>query len=210
MSMLVAYQHRLLRDSIRPLLAEIAGKTVLYEATTFDEAVQSASEHGEIELALLGDELPGLDGLAGIRLFRHQFPTIKLVMLTEGLDPVSVMAAIDCGMAGVIFKSISAKAMVAALKLVLEGEIYFPSLVIGQISALCAKLAPAPALQPGFSPGEIQVVPLLLSGLCNKVIGNRLGIEEAAVKARLRGIYKKMGVVNRAQAVMALMSDHPL
>jgi len=206
--MLVAYQHRLLRDSIRTLLVAINDQTVPYEATTFDEALLSASEHAGIKLAMLGDELPGLDGLAGIRLFRHQFPTIRLVMLTEGLDPVSVLAAIDCGISGVIFKSISANAMVAALKLVMEGEIYLPSLVIGQISALCVKLAPAPALQLGFSPGETQVVPLLLSGLCNKVIGDRLGIEEAAVKGRLRGLYKKMGVVNRAQAVMALMSDH--
>jgi len=206
--MLVAYQHRLLRDSIRPLLVAIIGQTILYEATTFDEALLSVSEHCGIKLVLLGDELPGLDGLAGIRLFRHKFPAVRLVMLTECLDPVSVLAAIDCGMSGVIFKSISANAMVAALRLVMEGEIYLPSAVIAQISALSVKLVPAPALRLGFSPGEIQVVPLLLSGLCNKVIGDRLGIEEAAVKARLRGIYKKMGVVNRAQAVMALIGDH--
>jgi DNA-binding NarL/FixJ family response regulator len=205
--MLVAYPHRLLRDSIRPLLSKLTDQTVLHEATTFDEAILAAEQHTGIKLVVLGDELPGLDGLAGIRVFRHQFPAIRMVLLTDGVDPVSVLAAIDAGVSGVIFKSISANALVIALRLVLEGETYIPSATIAQIAALSVKLVPDTALLPGFSPCESQVVPLLLSGLCNKVIGDRLGIEEAAVKARLRGIYKKMGVVNRAQAVMALMTD---
>jgi DNA-binding NarL/FixJ family response regulator len=60
-----------------------------------------------------------------------------------------------------------------------------------------------------LSRSETQVVPLLLDGLGNKVIAQRLGILEPAVKSRLRGIYRKMGVVNRAQAVMALLADNP-
>ena len=206
--MLVAYPHRLLRDSIRPLLTTLTDQTDLHEATTFDEAFLVAEQHPGIKLAVLGDELPGMDGLAGIRIFRHQFPEIRMVLLTEGVDPVSVLAAIDSGVSGVIFKSISASALVIALRLVMEGEIYLPSAIIAQIATLSVKLVPDTALKSGFSRGESQVVPLLLSGLCNKVIGDRLGIEEAAVKARLRGIYKKMGVVNRAQAVMALMTEH--
>ncbi len=205
--MLVAYQHRLLRDSIRPLLAKLIDQTMLHEATTFDEALLVAAAYPGIKLGMLGDELPGMEGLAGIRLFRHRFPEMRLVLLTDGVDPVSVLAAIESGVSGVIFKSISASALVVALTLVLEGEIYLPSATIAQIATLSVKLAPDTAQTSVFSPSESQVVPLLLSGLCNKVIGDRLGIEEAAVKARLRGIYKKMGVVNRAQAVMALMTE---
>lgn len=205
--MLVAYQHRLLRESIRPLLTKIIDQSVLHEATTFDEAVRVAETSRGIRMVVLGDELPGLDGLAGIQVFRHRFPETRLVLLTDGLDPVSVLAAIDAGVSGVIFTSISASALVAALGLVMEGETYLPSATIAQIAALSVRLVPDTVAPAGFSPCESEVVPLLLSGLCNKVIGDRLGIEEAAVKARLRGIYKKMGVVNRAQAVMALMTD---
>jgi len=60
-----------------------------------------------------------------------------------------------------------------------------------------------------FSNSEAQVIPLLMDGLCNKVIAYHLGIEEAAVKARLRCIYRKMGVANRAQAVIRLLRLMP-
>jgi DNA-binding CsgD family transcriptional regulator len=59
---------------------------------------------------------------------------------------------------------------------------------------------------PAFTAREHEVVVLLMDGLSNHLIALRLGVEESAVKARLRTIYKKLGVASRAQAVKALLS----
>jgi len=66
-------------------------------------------------------------------------------------------------------------------------------------------LPPAPS--PRFSACEREVIPLLLDGLSNRLIAGRLTIEESAVKARLRTIYRKLGVTSRARAVMTLITN---
>ncbi|WP_173979045.1 LuxR C-terminal-related transcriptional regulator [Magnetospirillum sp. UT-4] len=58
---------------------------------------------------------------------------------------------------------------------------------------------------PPFTAREHEVVVLLLDGLSNHLIARRLEVEESAVKARLRTIYRKLGVASRAQAVKALL-----
>lgn len=72
-------------------------------------------------------------------------------------------------------------------------------------------LAAASAVSTSFSVREGEVVPMLLDGLSNQLIARRLGIEESAVKARLRTIFKKLGVASRGQAIKALLVDigHP-
>jgi DNA-binding NarL/FixJ family response regulator len=58
-----------------------------------------------------------------------------------------------------------------------------------------------------FSVREREVIPMLLDGFSNRLIARRLAIEESAVKARLRTIYRKLGVFSRAQAVRALLTE---
>jgi DNA-binding NarL/FixJ family response regulator len=207
MKIVLAYPHRLLRDSMRPLLRGLAEQTTLCEADTIEATLTLLDAQSDIALVLLGDDLPGMADLAAIQLIRHRFPKIHIVLLSNGADPITVLAAVAAGVSGVIFQSISADALLGALRLVLMGEIYLPSTIILAIAALSVRLLPAPSSQSVFSPAEAEVVPLLLSGLCNKLIAQQLGIEEPAVKARLRSIYKKIGVFNRAQAVMTLMAE---
>lgn len=64
---------------------------------------------------------------------------------------------------------------------------------------------PAVESLPPLSPLQNEVVTLLLEGMSNHHIARRLGVEDSAVKARLRTIYRKLGVTSRAQAVKALL-----
>jgi DNA-binding NarL/FixJ family response regulator len=213
MRILLADDQRLLRDGIRPFLVTLSSDTRLFEAGTFDEAIQVVAEEGAIDLAVLGQALPGMDGLVGVLAFSKRFPTTRVVLLTAVVDPQLILAAVAAGAQGIILKTISGENMLNALRMVVSGEIYMPAeSVIALAKAMNFFAIPNGSSasenngKAPFSSGESQVVPLLLDGLSNKLIAQRLGIEEAAVKARLRSIYKKMGVFNRAQAVMALLS----
>ncbi len=208
MRVLLADSQRLLRDGIRPFLSKLNSKSHVIEATTFDEAILAADEAGELDLAVLGHTMMGMFGVTGIQRFRNKFPKTKVVLLTESSDPTTILAAIAAGADGVISKAMSGRAMQSALRMVAAGDVYLPSDLVISFARLSSRSPPPPHDEPMiFSPAETEVVPLLLDGLSNKVIAQRLGIEEAAIKARLRGIYRKVGAVNRAQAVWSLLSN---
>jgi DNA-binding NarL/FixJ family response regulator len=207
LQILLAHRHPFFRDSVRPLLAKLSPNSVLLEATDFENAMAIAAASDGIDLLLIGEDLPGLNGTAGIERLHHAFPVLRLVLLTEGKDPAFLLAAMAAGAAGVMLKNLSANALQSALRLVLSGELYLPAEMVAAMIRGATRRG-GERINVKFSPAETQVVPLLLDGLCNKIIARRLDIEEAAVKARLRGIYKKMGVVNRAQAVMRLLPDN--
>ena len=213
MRILLADDHRMFRDGIRPFLATLSAETQLFEAGTFDEAISVATDAGDIDLAVLGQTMPGMDGAAGIQAFCQRFPATRVVLLTAVADPHLILAAITAGARGILPNTISGDNMLNALRMVASGEVYVPSDAVIALAKMLHCGCP-PNRSAGrtnvqtviFSAGEELVVPLLLNGLPNKLIAQQLDIDEAAVKARLRSIYKKMKVTNRAQAVMALLS----
>jgi DNA-binding NarL/FixJ family response regulator len=83
----------------------------------------------------------------------------------------------------------------------LTGDAHTVSLIARET----ARITPAPE----FSARERDLLPMLLKGLPNREIGRLLDIEVSAVKARLRTIFRKLGVSSRAQAVIALAASLP-
>lgn len=127
--------------------------------------------------------------------------------------PEAVIAAIAAGSAAVVPRSGSGHDLVHAVRIVASGGFYLPLDSMGIFAELAEARShgPCEGRSPGargrFSPGESQVLPLLMEGLSNKLIAQRLEIEESAVKARLRSIFGKLGVANRAQSVKALIDS---
>ena len=214
MRILLADDQKLLRDGIRPILNELSPSLCLFEAGTLEEALCAAIEYPNITLALLGHTMPGMNGVAGIQKFCDQFPNIRVVLWGAMVDAKETLDVIAAGAVGVISRTISGQGMVNALHIVSSGEVYLsPESVI---SIANIKLSQNNITNKNklylphsskFSPAEVIVLPLLMDGLSNKAIAQRLGIEEPAVKARLRNIFRKLAVSNRAKAVLVLIES---
>jgi len=205
MRILVGSNKRLLVDGMRPYIRRVAAAVTLLEAGTLDEALTLAEGVGEIDMAVLSLGMPGMNGLAGMISFAKIQPRAKPVLcLFSGT--VDLAQALAAGAQGVITTSVSGEGLTCALRLVAAGVVYLPSeLMAFQQQEVAVEQTTAHASGDlSLSPSEREVAPLLASGLSNKVIAVQLGIEEAAVKARLRGLYRKVGACNRAQAAVAL------
>jgi DNA-binding NarL/FixJ family response regulator len=214
MRILLADDQKILRDGIRPFLGELSSSLCLSEAGTLDEAIFAASESADITLALLGHSMPGMNGIAGIQKFCSQFPNIRVVLWGAIVDAMETLDAIAAGAVGVISRTISGQGMVNALRIISSGEVYLsPESVVSIANIKLIKNIPINRdniyllHSSKFSPAEVTVLPLLMDGLSNKAIAQRLGIEEPAVKARLRNIFRKLAVNNRAKAVLVLMKS---
>lgn len=214
MDILLADDHALVRDGLRPFVEELGeGDVRIHEAENFERAFKAAQTAQDLKLIILDLGMPGMNGLAGVRQMMEAFPFAPLVILSGTHDQGLILKAFNLGIAGFIPKTVGSQVMMSALQLVMAGERYIPSQIL--IEAETATV-PAPAEDSftdeapqlaqsdaikNLSKREHKVLELLVGGMTNKEIARTIELQEATIKIHVKNIYRKMGVANRAQAV---------
>lgn len=204
MRIILADDHVMVREGLRPFLERLSDDGVtVHEAGGLPDVLTLLESVGKVDLLVLDLRMPGMDGLEGLRQVRQSYPNIPTVILSSMVDRDQMLETINLGAAGYIPKHLSGAAMISALKLVLSGERFLPSML----------LTPDQQDQPAntgpvtgrLTPREREVLSLLREGLPNKVIANRLNLSEVTVKSHLFSIFRKLGVQNRVQAARRLV-----
>lgn len=204
MQILLADDHSLVREGIKPFLETLGSDVKVIEAGNLQEGLRLATKAKHLDLAILDLHMPGMDGLNGIKRMAAEFPDIPIVILSGFVSRKDVLVAIEYGASGYIPKTISGKAMISALRLVLSGEKYLPADIFsgpdadhggggGRFSS--------DNLLATLSKREWEVLGLLIDGQTNKQIARKLGLQEITVKIHVRNMYKKLSATNRADAV---------
>jgi len=203
MRILIADDHSLLRDTFKSYLERSELEAEVSAAASLPEAAELARQGPALELVLLDLDMPGMNGLAGLEVLRRILPGVPVVIVSALATPENVIEAMRAGAAGFIPKTLGAKAMLGALRLVLAGERYVPAALLDEARALGTReAAEARSAAPAFTAEEAHILDLLKKGQSNKEIARALAIEEYTVKYHLRGIFRKLGAKNRTQAVM--------
>ena len=127
MKILIADDHNLVREGLRPFLEELDPHVNVVEADSFDSAYSSAAEHSDIDLILMDLKMPGMNAFEGLVKMCAAHTKTPVVILSGHFNRHDVLEAVERGAAGYIPKTISGSAMVNALRLVLSGEKYIPS-----------------------------------------------------------------------------------
>lgn len=208
----LADDHKLVRDGLRFYLSRLAEETEVLEAETFAEALSLASEAPSLDLIILDLKMPGMNGFAGLEIMRTKFPDLPVVILSGVTDRETVLTALERGAAGFLPKTMSGKALIGALRLVFSGEKYIPSIVLPQSGQVQegGPLASAQAFASGspltaLTRREREVLSHLVHGKPNKEIARELKLQEVTIKLHLKGIFRKLGASNRTQAVRIAM-----
>jgi len=198
MRLLVADDHDLIRDMFAELVKELAGDLQIYHAGTLPQALELARATDGLNLILLDLWMPGMNGLAGLKVMREARPDVPIMLMSGDADPETMRDALQAGAAGFIPKTMRAAPMLSALRLVLSGGRYIPEQVIQQMGQS------PPRQVPGFEAltlRELDVLRQLVKGQTNKEIGRELQLREVTIGLHLRSIYRKLGVKSRTQAV---------
>jgi DNA-binding NarL/FixJ family response regulator len=155
-----------------------------------------------LDLILLDLNVPGVQGFSGLLYLRAQYPHIPVVIVSATEDPGTVRRSLDLGASGFIPKSQPVDQIRAALRRIMNGEVWFPedvdaSGVEEETRVLAARLA-------RLTPQQMRVLMMLSEGLLNKQIAYNLNVSEATVKAHVSAILQKLDVDSRTQAVIAI------
>lgn len=209
MRIILADDHVMIREGLRPFVEKIAADTQVLEAGSFQEVLDQLKT-GPIDLVILDLKMPGMNGFQGLVTLRRDYPGVRCVMLSAMADREHVLEAIRLGADGFIPKHLSGAAMVSALQLVLSGERFIPAMLVdGSNSGGNAADQNAGELIGRLTPRERDILRLLREGHPNKVIANRLDVSEVTVKSHLGNVFRKLGVQNRLQAMKLLVDSEP-
>lgn len=181
---LIADDHPLFRVGLKYALTA-QGFAVVAEAANGLEAV-AKSRALRPQVALLDIKMPMLDGIEACRAIRAEFPEVIVVMLTTFEEPAIIEAARKAGAAGFLSKETEPQELARMIRTIAAAPArrYLPAVSLPQLTAR-----------------EAQVLTLLAQGLATKAIARRLELSPETVKDYLNGLYRKLEVNDRVQAV---------
>ncbi len=179
---------------------EVAADATIEQVGTLADAV-AQTEQRKFDLILLDLMLPDVQGLAGLLMLKRLQPGARIAIVSSSDQPAVMRRAAREGASGFIPKSAAMSAMIAAIAAVLAGGQSFPPEMFvegrGDESA---------SLIGELSPAQFRVLRAAADGSQNKQIAYELGIAETTVKTHFAQIFRKLGVTNRTQAILALQA----
>jgi two-component system, NarL family, nitrate/nitrite response regulator NarL len=149
-------------------------------------------------MVILDLHMPGANGADGLERVLPKLQGAPVAVISGIADVTEVAQAIGLGARAFLPKTMPARALSDALRLVAAGGTYIPAEYLNALAANRAQARDNAAL---LSVRERQVMELLAEGKPNKEIGNALGLREITIKLYLRNAYRKLGARNRVEAV---------
>jgi DNA-binding NarL/FixJ family response regulator len=196
-TVIIADDHSMFRQGVRALL-ETEGFKVVGEATNGQEAIRLGRTQ-EPQVAILDYSMPVLNGIDAATAMQKQSPNTKLILLTMYEEEAYALAALRCGVRGIVLKSQAATDLINAIRDVVRGSIYLsPSISDSVLSALLSRHDPESEL---LTVREKQVVQLIAEGNTSKEVARLLHVSVKTAESHRSRIMAKLDIHNTADLV---------
>ena len=195
----------IVRAGLARILSPADGFEVVAECADGRQAVEELPALRP-DVVLMDVRMPALDGIAATaRLRRLDEPLEVLVLTTFGEDEV-LWGVIEAGAAGFVLKDSTADDLIAAVRAVAGGAAWFDPAVAPRLLERYRRVV-APAARDAarldlLTDREHDVLRLMARGATNAEIGATLFVAEATVKTHVGSIFGKLGVRDRAAAIV--------
>jgi len=196
----------LVRAGLRWVLAEADGFTIAAECGDGAEAVAAVQARpGGVDVVLMDVRMRGVDGIEATRRLREQRGPPVLILTTFDEDEV-LWGAIEAGAAGFVLKDASAEDLIAATRTVAGGGAWLDPAVTPRVLEVTRRSAlprhRAAARADDLTERELDVLRQMATGASNPEIAAALVVSEATVKTHVGSIFAKLGVRDRAGAIV--------
>ena len=194
---LIADDHRVVRQGLRVFLSLDPELAVVGEAENGEEALLMAREL-EPDVVLMDLLMPVVDGIEATKAIRAELPDVEVLALTSVLEDAVVTRVIKAGAIGYLLKDSDPAELHRAIRGAASGRVQLAP----EAAARLVRELRAPESPEVLTESETEVLKLLARGRTNKQIASALLIEEKTVKTYVSSILTKLGVSSRTQAAL--------
>jgi two-component system, NarL family, response regulator LiaR len=200
---LIVDDHAMVRKGLLAILKNNPELELVGEARDGREAIEYCGQL-KPDVVLMDLVMPELGGVAATRAIHQRWPQVRVIALTSFQEKDLVQDALQAGAIGYLLKNVSGDELAAAIRKAYGGQ---PTLAPEAIQALVQPVSEATTLGADLTRREQEVLSLLVKGMSNPEIGERLIISRATVKVHVSSILSKLGVANRAEAISVAIHD---
>lgn len=220
MKVLLVDDHPLILSALKAMMESMRPGVAVTALSNATDARQALMRDASFDLVLLDLQLGDANGFDLLAELRQTWPALPVVVVSASDRSGDVIRAIDLGAMGFLPKRMSTEELANALRLVMAGGIFVPTMSSNDLAADSEEPMPltgSPPVPPGASyqpmpshqelgltPRQHDVLTLLLQGKPNKDIARRMGLSVETVKDHVQAVLRGLGVSSRTQAVLAV------
>jgi DNA-binding NarL/FixJ family response regulator len=193
--------HELVRQGVASMLAKAEDLTVVGEAKTGREAIESARKELP-DVVLMDVRMPDMDGLEATRRIKEERPRTAVIMVTMHDNPAYLREAVRAGAAGYLLKDVSKDDLLDAIRQVATGGAFIESQMLKGMLSEMKPGAATPSAARNLTKREREILALVAEGLSNREIADRLVLSPETVKSHVAAILEKLNVSDRTQAAI--------
>jgi len=197
---LLADDHRIVREGIRSLLEEQPGMEVVAEAEDGQTTVQLARKLSP-DVVILDITMPDLNGIVAARQIKAEVPEAKIIALSMHSDKRFVMEMLDTGASAYLLKDCAFEELARAIHAVLAGGKYLSPEITRLVIDLSRHqwIEPEPPDLSALSPREIEVIRLIIEGQGTRQAAAALHVSTKTIQSHRRRIFQKLGINSVAE-----------
>ena len=202
---MIVDDHPIVRSGLVTMLLAFDDLELIAEASSGNKAL-ALCQQDLPDVILMDMVMPGMDGLETTQEVLEQYPSVKIIILTSFTKDTMVQDALQAGATSYLLKDSSIDQLAEAIRAAYTGQ---PTLSSEATRALVNSKSGPPSFKPGLTAREKQVLALIVEGLSNEEIADRLVISHATARHHVSACISKLGVKNRTQAA-SLALKHKL
>lgn len=196
--------HHIVRQGMRVFLHALPDMELVGEANNGLAAIQVCAET-KPDLLLIDMFMPEMDGIEAIKRIKHANAAIQIIVLSSYQSEETVLGALQAGATGYLLKNASFEEMEQAIRATLNGR---RTLSPEVADVLIQATTRAPHIHFDLTRRELDVMALMIQGLSNLDIAERLTVSLSTVKFHVSSILTKLGASSRTEAVAIAVENH--
>ena len=207
MNLLIADDHTLFIEGLSMLVSRIEDVHIVGDAKNGKQVIELC-QNQKVDLILMDLEMPEMGGIEATEIIKRDFPNVKIIAVTMLNDYNTIKKALRSGMDGYVVKNLGIAELQNAIETVMKGQIYMSPEITTILALGVAGRKPKQAYVPDLTKREKEVIKLIIEGLTNELIAEKLFLSPLTVSTHRKNVLSKLNLKNTAMLVK-YCSDYP-